>query len=396
MYSLFVGIDVSKDSFSVCGIDGNENVVFSLVAAMDRSGFSECMKVISSHSVDLTHVVVAMESTGSYHMNLFSFLTSQEIRPIVVNPLLIKNFSKLSLRKTKTDKKDAHTIARFLFVQKDSPDQFSAHQHKDLKDIARERESILKLIGSTKNDIRRMLKSTFPELERICDVFGDVMLLFLREYPSARLIRDTDPGCIIQAFQHKDKRLRISKSKDEIIKAAQNSIASPHPAIERLLPGKIDTLLFLNDRLDEVTNMLVQWCESVMKDDLKILTSMSGINTKTATPFLAETGDYRNYKTYKNFIAFSGLDPSIHESGTFKGMSRLSKRGNRHLRRIIYLMTFCAIRIKGPLKTYFLKRRNEGLPFKKALFATAHKLIRTIFAMLTKRTHYVSGEMITG
>jgi hypothetical protein len=41
-------------------------------------------------------------------------------------------------------------------------------------------------------------------------------------------------------------------------------------------------------------------------------------------------------------------------------------------------------------------RRNEGLPFKKALFATAHKLIRVIFAMLTKRTHYVSGEMITG
>jgi len=48
------------------------------------------------------------------------------------------------------------------------------------------------------------------------------------------------------------------------------------------------------------------------------------------------------------------------------------------------------------LKTYFTKRRDEGLPFKKALFATAHKLIRTIFAMLTKRTYYVSGEMITG
>jgi transposase len=354
------------------------------------------MKVISSHSVDLSDVVVAMESTGSYHMNLLSFLTSQEIRTIVVNPLLIKNFSKLSLRKTKTDKKDAHTIARFLFAQRGSLDQFFAHQYKDLKDIAREREFILKLICSEKNDIRRMLKSTFPELERICDVFGDVMLLFLRKYPSAQLIRDTDPGCIIQAFQHEDKRLRISKSKDEIIKAAQNSIASPHPAIEQLLPGKIDTLLFLNDKLDEVTNMLVQWCESAMKDDLKILTSISGINTKTAAPFLAEMGNYRNYKTYKNFIAFSGLDPSIHESGTFKGMSRLSKRGNSHLRRIIYLMTFCAIRIKGPLKTYFLKRRNEGLPFKKALFATAHKLIRTIFAMLTKRTYYVSGEMITG
>jgi hypothetical protein len=90
-----------------------------------------------------------------------------------------------------------------------------------------------------------------------------------------------NPEHIIQAFQHKDKRLRISKSKDEIIQAARNSIASDHPALEQILPGKISTLFHLNDKLDEVTNMLVQWCESVMKDNLKILTSLNGINTKT-------------------------------------------------------------------------------------------------------------------
>ena len=396
MYSLFVGIDVSKDSFSVAGLDKEETKIFSLVVNMDRGGFSEFMTVIFSHSGDLSHVVVAMESTGSYHTNLFSFLTSQGIRTIVVNPLLIKNFSKLSLRKTKTDKKDAHTIARFLFAQRASLNKFFVHQHKDLKDIAREREFILKVIGSTKNDIKRMLKSTFPELEKVCDVFGDVMLLFLQKYPSARCIRGTDPEHVIQAFEHTDRRFRISRPKEEIIKAARLSIASDHPALEQILPGKIQTLLYLNDKLDEVTKMLIDWCEAAMKEELKILTSISGISTKTAAPFLAEMGDYRNYKTYKNFIAFSGLDPSIHESGAFVGMSKLSKRGNRHLRRVIYLMTFCTIRIEGPLKIYFLKRRNEGLPFKKALFATAHKLIRTIFAMLTKRTYYVSGEMITG
>ena len=151
------------------------------------------------------------------------------------------------------------------------------------------------------------------------------MLLFLKKYPSARCIRDANLENIIQAFQHKDKRLRITTPKEEIVKAAQNSIASLHPAIEQILPGKIETLLFLNDRLDEVTNMLVVWCESVMKEDLKILTSIGGINIKTATPFLAEMGDYKNYETYKSFIAFSGLDPSIHESGAFTGCSQLSK-----------------------------------------------------------------------
>jgi hypothetical protein len=53
MYSLFVGIDVSKDSFSVCGLDEKENAVFSLVAAMDKAGFSEFMKAISLARISL-------------------------------------------------------------------------------------------------------------------------------------------------------------------------------------------------------------------------------------------------------------------------------------------------------------------------------------------------------
>jgi transposase len=103
-------------------------------------------------------------------------------------------------------------------------------------------------------------------------------------------------------------------------------------------------------------------------------------------------GDWRSFKSYKQLIAFSGLDPSIHQSGTFMGVSRLSKRGNRHLRRLIWLMTFCAIRVEGPFKTYFTRRKMEGLPFKKALFATAHKLVRVIFSMLNHRTCFVAQQ----
>ena len=51
-------------------------------------------------------------------------------------------------------------------------------------------------------------------------------------------------------------------------------------------------------------------------------------------------------------------------------------------------MTFCAIRMEGPFKAYFLRRKTEGLPFRKALFATAHKLVRVIFSMLNNRTFF--------
>jgi hypothetical protein len=72
-----------------------------------------------------------------------------------------------------------------------------------------------------------------------------------------------------------------------------------------------------------------------------------------------------------------------------EGAHGISKRGNRHLRKIIWLMTISVIQHNPILRNYFLKRRNEGDPFKKVVFATAHMLMRGIFAVLSKKTSFV-------
>lgn len=51
-------------------------------------------------------------------------------------------------------------------------------------------------------------------------------------------------------------------------------------------------------------------------------------------------------------------------------------------------MTFCVIRDNGPFRDCFFKRKREGLPFRTAMLATAHKLVRAIFAMLNSRSLY--------
>ncbi len=107
-----------------------------------------------------------------------------------------------------------------------------------------------------------------------------------------------------------------------------------------------------------------------------------------------EMGSVDQFASHKKFIAFAGLDPSIHQSGKFVGISKLSKRGNRHLRRVIYLMTTSVVSPNPFFKPYFLKRKKEGFPPQKAIFATAHKLIRVIFAMLSQRTHFNVKEAI--
>jgi transposase len=394
MDSFLVGIDVSKALFSVAGIDSEGNESFSGSYSMDSTGFDEFFKVITSHCEDLSKVIIGMESTGCYHINLYSFLTSRQIHTLVINPLLIANYAKLSLRKTKTDKKDARTIAKFLLDHRQEVSQLSVSQDlQDLRDLSRERESLCHLISATKVEMKRVIRITFPELESMGDLYTRAMIRFLQEYPSARLVRAAKPKAIAKALKRPSVGNKLTLTAEEIVKAAQSSVATVSPAKEIILRGKIATLLHLQERLAEVSKLLTELCQSTKLEDLEILRSIKGVGPNTAAPFLAEMGEVKNYSSHKKIIAYAGMDPSVHESGKFIGMSKLSKRGNRHLRRAIYLMAASVVSQNPFFKAYFLRRKREGLAPQKALFATAHKLIRVIFAMLSQRTNFKVKEV---
>jgi len=175
----------------------------------------------------------------------------------------------------------------------------------------------------------------------------------------------------------------------ELIKAAHLSIGSKSPAKDMILKQKIALLLHLEADLQEITGMLIERSRKLMEEEINIMTSIKGIGEKTAANFLVEMGgDINQYKCSGKIIAMAGLDPAVYQSGKHEGKGRITKRGNRHLRRIIWMMTTRVIQYTDIFKVYYLKRRKEGLPYKMAVLATAHKLIRVIYAMLTHRTTF--------
>jgi transposase len=389
MKKLYVGIDISKETSTAHGIDGGANKRLSLFFEMDKAGFASLLRTIRDNCESISDVIVAMESTACYHINLYSFLISLGIETFVVNPLLIANFAKMSLRKTKTDKKDAETIARFLLAHKVSISQIDISQKlQDLRDIARERESLCHQISAVRVEIRRLLQTTFPELERLCNPFRKAILNMLKRYPSARLIRAARAGTVAKTLRQTMGSRKLTVSPKDIIEAAASSVASVSAAKELILQGKIETLEHLEKRKKKISAVLTEYCASSMIEDLEILTSIKGISNGTATTFLAEIGTIENFRSWKNLVAYAGLDPTVHQSGKFEGKSRISKRGNRHLRRVIWLMTGCVISQNRIYKEYFLKKKAEGQAPKKAMFATSHKLLRLIHAMLSQRTHF--------
>jgi transposase len=135
--------------------------------------------------------------------------------------------------------------------------------------------------------------------------------------------------------------------------------------------------------------MLIEMSRKLMEEEINIMTSIKGIGDKTAANFLIEMGGaISQFERSGKIIAMAGLDPAVYQSGKHDGRGRITKRGNRHLRKIIWLMTTKVIQYTDTFSVYYLKRRKEGLPYKMAVLATAHKLIRVIYAMLTHRTTF--------
>jgi transposase len=296
----------------------------------------------------------------------------------------------MQLRKTKTDKKDAVVIAWFLLANGDTLIQRATPALiSDLRDLSRQRESLVDEMTSLKIEIKQLLNITFPELEHMVGIFTKSILKLLQQYPSAFSLRDADIGQLSQtliADSYGHKREEFAKT---LIKAARSSVGTHSPAKEMIIKQKIGLLLHLKEALHEITDMLIEMARKLMEEDINIMTSIKGIGDKTAANFLVEMGgDINQFECSGKIIAMAGLDPAVYQSGQHEGRGRITKRGNRHLQRIIWMMTTSVIQYTDIFNAYYLKRRKEGLPYKMAVLAIAHKLIRVIYAMLTQQTTF--------
>jgi transposase len=309
--------------------------------------------------------------------------------------LLVNKFWTATLRKTKTDRTDAKAIAIMLYhVHKQLPDK--SFLPKDFRDIARERERITQQIATVKNDIEKNLVVLFPELERIVNIYNSSILKLLSVFPSAYAIKNASIEQINNALCTETAGRPVNINAQQIKSLAKESIAQYWPVRELILVQKIKELFFLEEQLEFFTNMLREFCEEAsLCQDIEILKSIKGVGDITAMHFLAEVGDIERFDSPKKLIAYCGIDPTVYESGRFKGKSKISKRGNRHLRRIVWLMSIGVVMHNEYFREYYNKRRAEGLVFKKAILAVAHKLLRTVWAMLTKKQPFFVNHTLS-
>jgi transposase len=383
MHEVFVGIDISKNFFNVSIVNRRDEEIKRFKFDMDIYHFNKLLEELNGFNKK--SIIIGMESSGVYHMNLYSFLRENSFNVSLINPLIISSFIKLSLRKSKTDRKDAKEIAKYLLMVDENINYFESNE---IKYLVRERERISKEIGKIKNDIEKIIIVTFPEIIKFYNIYNKTLLNLIKDYPSSNRIRDVSYE-EIEEILNKNRRGRKSKiSSKRIVELAKSSIGTHSEVKERILSFKISHLLFLMDKEKEIEEIIRRNIDWVMRRNIEIVTSIKGIGEVSAIHLLSEICDINRFNSYKKLIAYSGFDPTIYQSGNFEGRSRISKRGNRHIRRILWIIANSVIRYNEVFKSYFIKKIDNGIPYKKAVISVYHKLIRVIYSLIKSGSYF--------
>lgn len=169
--------------------------------------------------------------------------------------------------------------------------------------------------------------------------------------------------------------------------AAQSSAATPRCVLDDLRRS----MAAIEKRLLRLRReaMAAIGKDAGLQRKFKHLTGITGIGEVSAVQLLGELAGLDPEMTVRQWVAFSGLDPVHQVSGTsVHKPSRISRRGNRHLRRALYMPALSASRFDPHMKAFYnqlLVRHKTKL---QAITAVARKLLHAIFGIFKTGTPY--------
>ena len=386
-----VGIDVAKDKHD-CFIQSSEGEVLADVFTISNNmdGFNTLLEKIRTCTSPQDKIKVGLEATGHYSYNILGFLLDNGLATYVLNPLRTNLYRKsLSLRKTKTDRVDARTIAAMLLSDAGlKPYTDIAYHNEELKSLTRYRFDKAKERAKLKSSVSRLVCILFPELEKLVPTLHMASVYaLLEEFPGAKQIAGAHLTRLKSLLENASKGRYKRDMAVSIRDAAQNSIGSKMPAKSLELQHTIRLIRELDAEIDEIEAEI----EAMMEQIHSPITTIPGIGCRMGAMILAEAGDLSRFDSPDKLLAYAGMSPSTYQSGQLKNCyPHMEKRGSRYLRYALFNATKYVCLWDPTFSTYLAKKRAEGKHYNVAISHAAKKLVRLIFAMEKSRQPYRS------
>ena len=381
---IYVGIDVSKDKHD-CYIVNSDGVVLADVFSVENNldGFDLLLQRLKSVAPDLLNVKVGLEATGHYSYNILGFLLDKGLATFVLNPLHTNLFRKsTSLRRTKTDRVDARTIAAMMMsgVVLKSYTAISYH-NEELKSLSRYRFDKVCQRAKLKQSVSRLVTILFPELENLVPTLHIASVYaLLAELPGAKQVASCQLTHLTNLLSTASKGHYGRSKAVELRNAARRSIGSAMPAKSLELQHTIRLIRELDAEISEIEAAI----EQIMDQIASPILTIPGISYRMGAMILAEIGDFSRFDSPDKILAYAGMSPSTYQSGQLSlsgTYSHMEKRGSKYLRYALYNATKYVCLWDSTFEAYLAKKRAEGKHYNVALSHAAKKLVRLIFAL---------------
>ena len=387
---IYVGIDVAKDKHDCFITNSDGEVLFpAFTIQNNRNGFDDLFSKVQSISSDVSNIKVGLEATGHYSYNLLGYLLDKGLHTFVINPLHTNLYRKsLSLRKTKTDKVDARTIAMMLMsdVNLKSYSDISYH-NEELKSLTRYRFDKVQERARLKQSVSRLVTILFPELEKLVPTLHIASVYaLLSELPSTGKIASCHLTHLTKLLENASKG-RYSKEKAiEIREAARVSIGSNMPAKSLELKHTLHLISELDSEISEIESEIKQIMDQISSPILTI----PGIGYRMGAMILAEIGDFSRFDSPDKILAYAGASPSTYQSGQLESSySHMEKRGSRYLRFALINAAKYVCHWDETFGAYLQKKISEGKHYNVAITHATKKLVRLIYAMEKSGKPYI-------
>jgi transposase len=397
---MYLGFDIGKRWHDAALLDADGVIVWQLRFAPTRAGFAQ----LATRLADVTpaDAQVGLEATGIYWLTLHAWLQQWGAVAIrVLNPLQTRAFRNMNLRGTKTDRVDAVLVARLLHW---GGTRLAAHtalpdRQAAAREISRLRTEMIELRARQLTKLGTVLEPLFPEFAAaFADLGSPSALAVLARWSSPTALAAARASELTRVLHAASRgHLGAAKARELRERAATSvGLADPYGATTTAIQTVVAHLEHLRTQITTLGERL----DALQAEDRPtraLLASIPGFGRETVRTWLAELPPMQAYadqaraqsrllKQPKHgadkLVAAVGLDAQVKQSGRWVGQARMSKRGNRYVRRAIMLAAQSAARTDPQCQAIYAAQRAKGKHHTVAVSHVAHQLLHVAYSVL--------------
>ena len=401
--TLIVGIDVGSETHYARAFDWR-NYEYSKKPFAFRNteaGFQEFkawMEEIAEKQ-GKTVVIPGMEPTGHYWFSLGKFLQDNGMKPVHVNPHHVKKSKELDDNNpNKNDRKDPKTIAALVNEGRFSYPYIPTGIYAEIRSLSNLRFQTQEELTRIKNRLARWFAIYFPEYK---NVYGNITAIsgrmILKMAPLPEDIKKLGEEGVNQIWRDAKLRGAGRKRAKTLVTVAEHSVGSKEaPEAARMeLKNLLSDLEVYAGRLEELQEGIEKKLKEIPYVD-KLL-EIKGVGMVTVSGFIAEVGDIGRFDNPKQLQKLAGYAIVANESGKHNGESRISYRGRKRLRYVLYEAAISLIGKNAEFREiyeYYRMRKENPLKKMQSVVAVACKVLRIFYTILTKGVDYDGGKLM--